>query len=106
MALETRNRTTPAGNPIKEKYVECIGCGDWRWIQFMSQAMQCMQCRQSVSLSTKAKTTQRDLNREEKAFIKAFLKVNSPSVTIQPESKILTERTEYGVSNCSSKIPL
>jgi len=105
MALETRNRTTPGGNPVKEKYVECIGCGEWRWIQFMSQATQCRTCKQSVSLTT-AKTVVRGFTSSEKAFIKAFLKVNSPSVTIQPESKILTERVEYGVSNCSSKIHL
>ena len=107
MALETRNRTTPAGNPIKEKYVECVGCGEWRWIQFMSQAMQCSACKQTVSLGKRAVTLTRDFTSGEKALIKAFMLTNGVSKECATESHEYEGKPlNYGVSNCSPGIKL
>ncbi len=99
--LETRTRINLNGNPIKEKYVECVGCGDWRWIQFLSQAMQCTQCRQSVSLGERSAVTSREFTPHESSLIADFLSKNKPSVEISKPSGKYTERPDYGVSHCS-----
>ena len=107
MAVQNRIRKTANGHPTKEKYVECTGCGDWRWVQYLSQATHCTNCKQSVNLRYKPVLLTRPLTKPEASMIAKFLKTKGPSTVCATESaEFKGKPIDYGVSNCSSGLKL
>ncbi len=91
--MKTRKVTLKTGKTQKEYYVECTGCGIWRWTASTSLKT-CMDCSRSSKLAKK-QTDRRNNTEQEDGMIKQFLKHNKPS-------SVITEHKDnfQGMSGC------
>ena len=79
--MDTRKVELKNGQIQTEYYIECKGCGTWRWTTSTISRL-CMDCSRSGKAKNK-EVRKGDYTKEENQMIEDFLKTSKPSVVIQ-----------------------